>query len=129
RSLLSTLRLATALARLAAPPVSTAQPGPTPNPRPRGVLAAAAEAAAVAPVALHSKLPAPAAAVAGADLELVKRALEVVRRGRSAEVGPLQASIHDPTAWKLVEWAILRSDETNAGLDRYMASISANPGW
>jgi soluble lytic murein transglycosylase len=52
-----------------------------------------------------------------------------VRRGRSAETGPLQASIHDPTARKLVEWAILRSDDTTAGLDRYMAFISANPGW
>src|SRR2546429_30619 len=80
----SRLALATALAWFADSPASIAKPASIPIPRPRPVLTAAAEAPAVNPVALHSKLPAHVPAVPAADLDAVKRAPQVVRRGRFA---------------------------------------------
>src|SRR5439155_21445106 len=52
-----------------------------------------------------------------------------VRRGSSSRATELQATISDPVARKLVEWAILRSDSNGAEFSRYAAFIAANPGW
>jgi soluble lytic murein transglycosylase len=130
-AIVSALALATALAWLGDSTISLASPKSVPLPRPRPTLVARGESAVVTPVALHSKLPLPSAApaAAGPDLGTVKQALELVRRGKSGEATSLEASIHDPAAKRLVEWAILRSDENSAGFDRYVAFISANPGW
>ena len=131
-ALAATLALATALAWLTDGTVSLASPKSIPLPRPRPTLVARGESALVTPVALHSKLSAPSAApsaASGSDLGAVKQALELIRRGKSGEATSVEASIHDPAAKKLVEWAILRSDDTNAGFDRYVAFLSANPGW
>ena len=128
----STLALATALVWLTDATVSLASPKSIPLPRPRPTLVARGESALVTPVALHSKLSAPSAApsaASGPDLGTVKQALELIRHGKSGEATSVEASIHDPAAKKLVEWAILRSDDTNAGFDRYVAFLSANPGW
>src|SRR4030095_1568333 len=38
-------------------------------------------------------------------------------------------SIGDPLARKLVEWTILRSDESDAGFNRFAAFASENPSW
>jgi len=103
-----------------------------PLPRPRPTLVAGGAPAAATPAALHSKPPAsPAAALAAPspDLAAVKQALELVRRGKTGEATSVEAGIHDPAAKRLVEWAILRSDENNVGFDRYVAFIAANPGW
>ena len=128
----STLALATALAWLTDVTVSLASPKSIPLPRPRPTLVARGESALVTPVALHSKLSAPSAAPSaalGPDFGAVKQALELIRRGKSGDATSVEASIHDPAAKKLVEWAILRSDDTKAGFDRYVAFLSANPGW
>jgi soluble lytic murein transglycosylase len=107
-----------------------------PLPRPRPVLAAGSEPAAAGPAtpaAPHSKSSAPATPAAAApspDLGAVKHALELIHRGKTGEATAVEAGIHDPAAKRLVEWAILRSDENNnVGFDRYLAFISANPGW
>ena len=127
-----TLALATALVWLTDATVSLASPKSIPLPRPRPTLVARGESALVTPVALHSKLSAPSAAptaVPASDFGAVKQALELIRRGKSGDATSVEAGIHDPAAKKLVEWAILRSDDTNAGFDRYVAFLSANPGW
>ena len=128
----ATLALATALVWLTDGTVSLASPKSIPLPRPRPTLVARGESALVTPVALHSKLSAPSAAPSaalGPDFGAVKQALELIRRGKSGDATSVEASIHDPAAKKLVEWAILRSDDTKAGFDRYVAFLSANPGW
>src|SRR5947199_3624477 len=110
----STLALATALAWLGDGTMSFASPKSIPLPRPRPTSTARSEAAVVSPVALHSKLPPPSTTPTAApspDLGAVKQAFELLRRGKSGEATSLEASIHDPAAKKLVEWAILRSDE------------------
>jgi soluble lytic murein transglycosylase len=60
----------------------------------------------------------------------LKEAITAARRGRTAQASDLQKTISDPVARKLVEWAILRSDDTDsAGVGRYMAFIRENPNW
>jgi len=67
--------------------------------------------------------------VSKADLSAVKQAIELARRGKSQEATEVQHSIEDPLARKLVEWAILRSDDNNADFSRYRNFIVANPSW
>jgi soluble lytic murein transglycosylase len=57
-----------------------------------------------------------------------KQAIELVRRGKSAEATALAASTDDPIVQKLIEWALLRRSES-AGFNRYVAFIRANPDW
>jgi soluble lytic murein transglycosylase len=76
---------------------------------------------------------APSVAYAGpasaADVARVKTAVGLARQGKTSQATDEQQSITDPTARKLVEWAILRSDDNNANFSRYAAFIAANPGW
>src|SRR5205807_4182605 len=49
---------------------------------------------------------------------------------RTAQAADLQKTISDPVARKLVEWVILRSDDTESiDVSRYMAFITENPSW
>jgi soluble lytic murein transglycosylase len=64
-----------------------------------------------------------------ADVDLVKQALDLVRRGKTGEATTLEKSIGDPLARKLVEWTIARSDENDAGFDRLAAFARENPSW
>ena len=112
----------------------------------------AAAAATLNPPAAHATAPAPAQAAyapplrtaalpasplvatqgpatPAADIALVKQAVELVRRGKTGEATALQKTIGDPLARKLVEWAILRSDENDAGFSRFAAFGSENPSW
>jgi soluble lytic murein transglycosylase len=69
-------------------------------------------------------------AISPAQAAALKDAITAARRGKAAQASDLQQTISDPVARKLVEWAILRSDETESvGLSRYMAFIHANPAW
>ena len=70
-----------------------------------------------------------AAFLARPDFEAVKQALDLVRRGHTEEAGEVGRRIEDPVARKLVEWAILRSDDNIANAFRYHDFVSANPGW
>jgi soluble lytic murein transglycosylase len=95
--------------------------------------------ATVVPTAVAPPLPrlvpaAPFAAAAttstsAADIALVKRAFDLVRERETSKAVAVQKTIEDPLARKLVEWAILRSDDHEANFDRFVGFISANPSW
>jgi soluble lytic murein transglycosylase len=63
------------------------------------------------------------------DVARVKTAVGLARQGKSSQATDEQRAISDPAARKLVEWAILRSDNNNADFPRYAAFIAANPSW
>ena len=69
------------------------------------------------------------ASVAKPDLDAAKQAIDLVHRGKTQEATDAQHRIADPLARKLVEWAILRSDDNNADFSRYRNFIAANPSW
>src|SRR5579885_3337369 len=54
------------------------------------------------------------AATAAIDVNAVKRAVDFVRQRKQSEATAIQNSIADPVARKLVEWLILRSDDSSA---------------
>jgi soluble lytic murein transglycosylase len=64
-----------------------------------------------------------------ADVARVKTAVGLARQGKTSQATDEQHAISDPAARKLVEWAILRSDNNNADFPRYAAFITANPSW
>ncbi len=63
------------------------------------------------------------------DVAAVKQAAELLRHGKGKDATALAASMSDPVAAKLVEWALLRHSDSEAGFDRYAAFIRANPEW
>ena len=71
----------------------------------------------------------PAAASLPPDLAAAKQAIELVRQRKPSEATALATSIGDPVAQKLVEWALLRHPDSEAGFERYAAFIRANPDW
>jgi soluble lytic murein transglycosylase len=109
---------------------------PLPKPRPGNAGANAQARIDPAPTA-----PRPAAqsarfalaatdSTSSADLAAVKEAIAAARKGNISFAADLQKTISDPLARKLVEWAILRSGESESvELGRYMAFISENPSW
>jgi soluble lytic murein transglycosylase len=96
-------------------------------------------AATVVPTAVAPPLPklvpaAPFAVAAttstsAADIALVKRALDLVREQETSKAVAVQKTIDDPLARKLVEWAILRSNDHEANFDRFASFVGANPSW
>jgi soluble lytic murein transglycosylase len=93
-------------------PSSTAAPSPAPPAR-RFPAFAMAASAATSPL----------------DLSAIKQALELAHKGRADEATNVESSIGDSVGRKLVEWTILRGDETDLEFARYAAFISANPSW
>lgn len=95
----------------------------------------AADAAPDAPGSVTSRVSAtpvapPSPPVSQIDLSTVKRALDLIRRGKADEATALKASVNDPGAAKLIEWAVLRSDSSEGkSFERYSAFVNANPGW
>ena len=63
------------------------------------------------------------------NLAAAKQAIELVRRHKSNDATTLAASTGDPVVAKLVEWALLRQFASEAGFNRYVSFIRANPGW
>jgi soluble lytic murein transglycosylase len=63
------------------------------------------------------------------DIAAVKEAIAQARKGEPSRARELQSTIGDPVARKLVEWAILRSDDNEVDYPRYVAFISENPSW
>ncbi len=60
----------------------------------------------------------------------MKEAIAAARKGKTSQAEDLQKSIGDPVARKLIEWAILRSDETaSVSFNRYMTFVAENPSW
>jgi soluble lytic murein transglycosylase len=112
-----------------------AQAVPLPKPRPGGA-GAVAEAKTAAPAAPRPAPQSPRFALAitdstsSADLAAVKEAIAAARKGNVSQAGDLQRTISDPLARKLVEWAILRSEESESiELGRYTAFLAENPSW
>jgi len=64
-----------------------------------------------------------------ADLAAVKHAIELARHNKPKDATEVEGRIADPLARKLVEWAILRSDENGAEFSRFRDFIAANPSW
>ena len=75
----------------------------------------------VAAVPRAPLVAAESAATPAADVALVKQALDLARKGKTSAATELQKTIGDPLARKLVEWTILRSDESDAGFSRFAA--------
>jgi soluble lytic murein transglycosylase len=102
------------------------------TPNPSGRASATPPAPAMPPPALRST-PALAMATSSAtsplDLAAVKQAVDLVGKSRSDEAANLESTISDPLARKLIEWLVLRSDDTTAAFARYAAFIAANPSW
>jgi peptidoglycan lytic transglycosylase len=63
------------------------------------------------------------------DLAAAKQAIELVRQHKMKEATTLAAASGDPVVAKLVEWVLLRQFGTDAGFDRYISFIRANPDW
>ncbi len=105
---------------------------PRPSPNPAGRANVMPPAPAMPPPLLRST-PALAMATSAAtsplDLTAVKQAMDLVGKSRSDEAANLESTISDPLARKLVEWLVLRSDDTTATFSRYAAFIAANPSW
>jgi soluble lytic murein transglycosylase len=100
--------------------VSTAGPAATPPPA----------ASFTAPVKSGPPLAlAETSATSPLDLSAVKQAISMVHKDRADEATNIERTISDPVARKLVEWAILRSDDSNVEFSRYAAFIAANPTW
>ena len=53
----------------------------------------------------------------------------MVRNRKQTDASEVKKNISDPAAKKLVEWVILRSDDSGADFARYVAFITANPSW
>jgi soluble lytic murein transglycosylase len=81
------------------------------------------------PVPLPISRPAVANAALPPQLAATQQAIELVRQGKLSEATALAASIDDPVAQKVVEWALLRRADTQARLERYAAFIRTNPEW
>ncbi len=71
----------------------------------------------------------PAVAALPPNLAAAKQAIELVRQRKPGEATALVTSIGDLVAQKLVEWALLRHSDSEAGFERYAAFIRANPDW
>lgn len=77
-----------------------------------------------APAAVASTLTTPQA-----DLDALGNVIELARKGKTTDATQTLATISDPTARKLGEWVILRSDGNGASFERYRAFINGNPSW
>jgi soluble lytic murein transglycosylase len=108
---------------------------PLPKPRPQSAPAKAGAptdtTAAAQPASRPARFSLAASEVASAaDIAALREAVAAARRGRTAHAADLQKTISDPVARKLVEWVILRSDDTESiDVSRYMAFITENPSW
>jgi soluble lytic murein transglycosylase len=63
------------------------------------------------------------------DLARLKQAIRLTQQHKFDEATTLAASVDDPVAQKVVEWAYLRDPESRAGFDRYNAFLQNNPAW
>jgi peptidoglycan lytic transglycosylase len=125
---------------LALPAIDPAGGVPLPKPRPAsagGKVESRAEANPASPAgALRSAIQsarfasATAEPISSLEVAALKEAITAARKGDTARAAELQSAINDPVARKLVEWAILRSDDTESiELARYVNFISENASW
>ncbi len=84
---------------------------------------------AVPPRPISPLAIAPTGSTSPLDLTAVKQAIELVHKDRAEEATNIERAISDPLARKLVEWVILRNDDSTVEFSRYAAFIAANPTW
>src|SRR5215475_14877316 len=123
--------LVTSVALLVVPAVADSIPLPKPRPE-----RASAKDPSPARTTAHSAAPTPRFTLAASDfasatdIAALREAVTAARRGKTTQAADLQTTIVDPVARKLVEWTILRSDDTQSiDVSRYMAFITDNPSW
>ena len=63
------------------------------------------------------------------ELNAVRQAIELVRKGKQRDASDIGRGLRDPAAAKVVEWVLLRSDDNTSNSDRYASFISNNPNW
>jgi soluble lytic murein transglycosylase len=73
--------------------------------------------------------PVPATPALSGDVAAVKQAIDLVRKGKTAEATAIKKSVGDPVAQKLIEWQILRHPAGEANFVRYAAFTADNPNW
>ncbi len=81
------------------------------------------------PAAASPAVLAPSTPPSSENLAAVKRAVELARRGKTADATAVGNSVTDPVAAKLIEWVVLRAENDNFDFQRYAGFASANPGW
>jgi soluble lytic murein transglycosylase len=116
---------------LAAAQASAGASVPLPKPRPANAPGKAG------PVAATPRAQPPAArfAIAGTDhmppaeVAVIKEAVAAARRGRVEQAAELQKTVSDPVARKLIEWTILRGEDSSVEVGRIAAFIAENPSW
>ena len=99
---------------------------PLPAPAPRALTLAPSPPPAPPVVPMPAAAP---GATTPLDVNAVKQAIDLVRKSRADEATNVEKSISDPVARKVVEWVILRSDETTVDFSRYAAFIADNRTW
>lgn len=72
---------------------------------------------------------APTAGPTASDIETLKEAIALARRGKSSAASARKAEIRDLVGQKLAEWTILRSADEWLPFARYAAFVNANPTW
>ena len=63
------------------------------------------------------------------DLVVLKQTLQLLQQHKLGDATKLAASIDDPAAQKLIQWALLRDPNNTARFDQYNSFIRANPDW
>jgi soluble lytic murein transglycosylase len=115
---------------------------PRPKPsesRPKHILAivprpSATDPCAPAPASTPFALPPDAFALASmnampADAPAIKQAIELVRKRKISQATEIKKWVRDPMGQRLIEWVILRSEDSGADFDRYVAFMRDNPAW
>src|SRR5262245_55660601 len=126
--LLATGSVVVALATSPAGSVPLPKPRPQSTPAKAGVTPSAPAPQAAARPARPTL--APGDLPSAADIAALKEAITAARRGKTTQAADLRKTISDPVARKLVEWQILRSDDSqNIDVSRFMAFIAENPSW
>lgn len=72
---------------------------------------------------------APAPTLSAADVNALKQAIRLARRGHAEMAVKRCRQIGDGVSRQLVEWLILRADDGPIDFARYAAFIRANPSW
>jgi soluble lytic murein transglycosylase len=116
--------------------MADAVPLPKPRPEVAGLRSEAQppprapKAASAAPTASARFAAAATDYTSGVDIAQLKEAVTAARKSNIAQASDLQKTITDPLARKLVEWVILRSEESESiELSRYTAFIAENASW
>jgi soluble lytic murein transglycosylase len=72
---------------------------------------------------------APSAPPTSSDVDTVKEALALIRKGRISDATEREQNVRNAAARTLIEWALLRSDNSDVGFARYAQFLQAHADW